>query len=132
MKRKTLENLTRVSEHTLMRDLAELARIRAEEQAMIEEIASLRDRAAREIAMIESGATPQEMLITAKWQAQADRRIKALDARRAEISRAEEQARQSAMDAFGRDRAINMLIDREKDAERERYRRRCEMDGIPV
>ncbi|MEL6478748.1 MAG: hypothetical protein AAFR17_15570 [Pseudomonadota bacterium] len=127
-----LAALADVSERLLLRDLAILRDLRAEQERAAAEITQLRNRAAREIAMLQTGAGPVEHQAAAKWQAEADRRLRVLAERRAEIVQEEERARAAALEAFGRGRAVELLTTRAKAALRERQRRRAERDGLPV
>ncbi|MEM0945744.1 MAG: hypothetical protein AAGI70_17575, partial [Pseudomonadota bacterium] len=67
-----------------------------------------------------------------QWQEATERRLRALRARLAEIAAAEENARASAFQAFGRDRAVALLRAREKAAIAAKMRARAERDGLPV
>ncbi|MEM7678817.1 MAG: hypothetical protein AAF449_22775 [Myxococcota bacterium] len=122
--------LADLSERMLLSDLATLSALREELTAAEAEIAALRARAAREIDMLK-GADPAQQQVAAKWQAQAERRMRALIQRKAEIAKEEDRARASALEAFGRDRAVALLTDRARQTRHARQRRRAEQDGMP-
>ncbi|MEM6905244.1 MAG: hypothetical protein AAF568_05070 [Pseudomonadota bacterium] len=128
----SLAALAAVSERMLLRDLATLAEARRETLAAEQEIVALRNLADREKAALSSGATPEAFRAVGQWQEATERRLRALRARLAEIAAAEETARASAFQAFGRDRAVALLRAREKAAIAAKMRARAERDGLPV
>ncbi|MEM9737018.1 MAG: hypothetical protein AAF908_10495, partial [Pseudomonadota bacterium] len=102
----SLAALAAVSERMLHRDLATLAEARRETLAAEREIVALRNLADREKAALSTGASPEAFRAVGQWQEATERRLRALRARLAEIAAAEENARASAFQAFGRDRAV--------------------------
>ena len=126
-----LAPLAGISERMLLRDLAALADLREELARAEAEIAQLRGHAAREVAMLKQGASPAEQQAVAKWQLEADRRLRRLIQRKAEIAEEEEAARASALEAFGRDMAVEILTKRAKKDRLIRRRKQAEQDGMP-
>lgn len=124
--------LADLSERILLQDLATLAALRAEVLAMEEEIAVRRAKTARELALLRAGGAPLQQAHIARWQAEDDLRLRRIEARKLEIAAEEERARSSALEAFGRSRAVDLLMARAKRTRQERTRRRMEQDGAPI
>jgi hypothetical protein len=112
-------DLARVARAALDVELARLSAARAEEARLLEEVARLRAERSR-LTSTEVSGDPAAVVRLAAWSAWCDDRIAAhlreIAARRA----AREELMTGVRRAFGRKRAIELLIEREEVAARRR------------